>query len=143
MATSLSTSYLGIGSISLTLIVQIVFTLALVKLVATVYSLFRKRWDFQKLSANFDDGGLETTFFWGNLKSVSTLCKETQPSFDVKTLQHDYNGLFKIASHSWFEPIPTGLAITSFLVWNLILSYCVLFLRKQIILGKNVFQHSV
>ena len=89
MAVSLSTSYLGISSISLTLIVQIIFTLVLVKLVATIYSLFRKRWDLQKLTANFDDGGLETTFFWGNLKSVSTFYKESEPNFEASNLQQN------------------------------------------------------
>ncbi|XP_072041937.1 cytochrome P450 4F3-like [Amphiura filiformis] len=60
-------------------IVYISIALLLCKFCTTVYRLFKRRWFMQKLTANIDDCGLETSFIWGNLKCYpSETTKEYQ-----------------------------------------------------------------
>ena len=61
------------GTNTLSILVQVAMLLLLAKFCTAVYGLFKKRWYLQELTKTIDDAGQETTFFWGNLKSVSSL----------------------------------------------------------------------
>ncbi|XP_072041940.1 cytochrome P450 4F4-like [Amphiura filiformis] len=88
--------------------VQIWIAFLLITLCTTIYGLFRRRWLMQKLTANFDDCGLKTSFIWGNSKCY--------PSANTKEYLDKVNQVFGRMTNygrDWIGPFLCNIQVVS------------------------------